>query len=688
MIPVKQFSSSSIGSFGFCEQKYFISYVLGKREKTGKKALLGTICHKVLEVLALCKKFIQDNPNQTLIKITDDELGELVFDKEQLFSYKLLSEEEILYLNSINKDKTWLLKTGSKRMGAEVVNELIKTTYEFYKTSHSDLFKFENADFKSVNLWTWTALDYNDGMYDPRNKNVINPEHEFAFDIDFPWAKYDFSVGEEKFSGNLKLKGVIDLVVDLGDDAYEIIDWKGLPTTTPILTINGWSTMGDLCIGDVVFDKDGQKTKVLAKSKKSYKTCYQIDFDDKTSAVCDYEHLWLLDDNTVVETPNLKVNDKIDIAKPLDFEEAELPIDPYLFGVWLGDGRNRSMDISGSDDFIFEEIERRGFKLGSNTSCRDGIRQHVVLNQTSILKQLGVLHNKHIPDIYKRSSYNQRLDLLRGLMDSDGNVNSIRKQAVFTSCNKNLSNDVKELLLSLGQRVNQSSIKVNTKFKNTKYTYKNVKVYPLHFRPININPFLLPRKANCINEQWGPGYSNKRKIVKITKLQNKLETQCIMVDSPSNTYLCTRDMIPTHNTGQRLDWATGEEKTYNKLQSDSQLLIYYYAATKLFPKIKSFILTIFFLRDGGPFSIHFDGNDIKNLDAYLSKFYQTLQDRKVPKLIDPSQNNFKCSKLCEFYKEKVDGTNYCLFIHNEIKSKGIEQTIIDNATSSSPILKK
>lgn len=367
VIPVKQFSSSSIGSFGFCEQKYFISYVLGKREKTGKKALLGTICHKVLEILALCKKFTQDNINESLIKINDEEMGELAFDKEQLFRYKLLSEEEILYLNSINKDKTWMLKPGSKRMGAEIVDELIKTTYEFYKNSHSDLFKFENADFKCVNLWTWTALDYNNGMYDPRNKNVVNPEHEFAFDIDFPWANYDFSIGKEKFSGKLKLKGVIDLVVDLGDDAYEIVDWK---------------------------------------------------------------------------------------------------------------------------------------------------------------------------------------------------------------------------------------------------------------------------------------------------------------------------------TGQRLDWATGEEKTYNKLQSDSQLLIYYYAATKLFPKIKSFILTIFFIRDGGPFSIHFDSHDIKNLDSYLNKFYQTLQDRKVPKLIDPSQNNFKCSKLCEFYKEKVDGTNYCLFIHNEIKSKGIEQTIIDNATSNSPILKK
>src|SRR5690606_34355557 len=101
------------------------------------------------------------------------------------------------------------------------------------------------------------------------------------------------------------------------------------------------------------------------------------------------------------------------------------------------------------------------------------------------------------------------------------------------------------------------------------------------------------------------GESNKRRIVKIEKLEDKKCTQCIMVDSPSNTYLCTRNMIPTHNTGRRLNWATGEEKTHEKLKDDPQLRIYHYAVSHLYPDIENIYITINFINDGGAFTICF-----------------------------------------------------------------------------------
>ena len=61
--------------------------------------------------------------------------------------------------------------------------------------------------------------------------------------------------------------------------------------------------------------------------------------------------------------------------------------------------------------------------------------QFTVLDTTHKLRKLGLLHNKHIPQIYLRSSVEQRLELLRGLMDSDGSVNTVRRQCVFTNCN-------------------------------------------------------------------------------------------------------------------------------------------------------------------------------------------------------------------------------------------------------------
>ena len=630
--------SSSLNNWKYCQLQYFITYVLGHYSPSGKKADLGTITHAVFETLAICKKRTQAKKLKKM-KVTQEPLGDFSFGEEELYT-------DAFVYNVLNR------------------------SFDYYKSNCTHN-QFNSKDYDFCEKMVWDTLGYNNGQFDPRNRTIIDTEPHFDIPINEPWAKFSFEGPDGPIEGNLAIKGTIDLITELPDRTIEVIDWKGLPVNTPIPTTTGWKTMGDLTKDDIIFDKDGNQTRILAKSKKSFKKCYEIEFDDKTKAICDDEHLWMLDNNEVTPIKNLKVGDKINIAKSLQTNDAKLPIDPYVLGLWLGDGRNRSAEITSGDEFIFNEIQRRGYEIGDDQEKRFKHQSRTVLKVTKNLKLLNLINNKHIPIIYLRASHRQRLDLLKGLMDSDGNVNKKRKQAVFTTCNKKLSDDVKELLLSLGQRVNQSTIKRSTNFK------EDIIVYPLAFRPININPFLLPRKAESIDVKWGHGRSNKRVIKKITLLSTTLETQCIMVDSPTNTYLCTENMIPTHNTGQRLDWATGERKDYDKLMKDTQLLLYYYAISKVYPKYSNIIMTIFFCRDGGPFSLAFDSDDMKDFLETLRKTFQEIITNQNPKPVSYERSSFKCQKLCHYYKTNWPGTEttMCHHVENQIYKIGMIETV-------------
>jgi hypothetical protein len=132
-------------------------------------------------------------------------------------------------------------------------------------------------------------------------------------------------------------------------------------------------------------------------------------------------------------------------------------------------------------------------------------------------------------------------------------------------------------------------------------------------------------------------------------------------------------------TGRRLDWATGEEKTYDKLCADPQLLLYNYAISKLFPQYKQSIMSIFFIKDGGPFSMCFDESDQKKFIKMLKNKFLDIKNNNNPQPISQNRENWKCTKLCHYCKNNWPGTdqNMCIYIENSIKTKGIEQTIKD-----------
>lgn len=337
------------------------------------------------------------------------------------------------------------------------------------------------------------------------------------------------------------LRGKIDVTLTL-EDRVTLWDWKGLALTTVLPTPTGWTTMGQVAEGDALLGGDGHPCRVVGKSVVRRGPGYVVQFDDKSEVTCDDQHLWVTL-RGVVSVGDLRRGDFVPLAAPLDLPEAPLPLDPYVLGLWLADGKHTSAEITKPDPSVWAEIERRGYSLGKMSP--DGqCRGQTVLGIRGTLQALGVLGNKYIPAPYLRASYQQRLDLLRGLMDGDGSVNLVRKQAVFTTCDKVLSDQVSELLCTLGQRVNQAVTR-------QRGFGLEVTAYSLAFKPQGgLNPFLMPRKADLVGPDWGPGRFWRRKVTAIIPLP-EVVSQCVAVDSPDNTYLCTRAFLPTHNSGKR-----------------------------------------------------------------------------------------------------------------------------------------
>jgi len=176
--------SSSYGAYEYCALKYFFNYNLGWSEPPNLKANLGTIVHKVMEVLACCKQKIQNNEPFSFV---DEHIGEISFTKKTLASKKF-------------------------------VTSILDKSFEHYSQSDKTN-NYTSKEYDSCEEWTWIALDYNSGQFDPRNRTIVAPEQEFNIPIMEDWAIM-------KDGGRLAIKGTIDLITQIGDNTLEVVDWK------------------------------------------------------------------------------------------------------------------------------------------------------------------------------------------------------------------------------------------------------------------------------------------------------------------------------------------------------------------------------------------------------------------------------------------------------------------------------
>ncbi len=355
---------------------------------------------------------------------------------------------------------------------------------------------------------------------------------------------------------------------------------KALALDTPIPTPIGWKTMGDLNVGDQVFDEKGKPTTITFVADIMYDhKCYDVVFSDGSVITADADHLWetwtksarraksrnknktgkakpiVITTEQILHTlfDGKEHNHSIQTCGALQYSEKQLPIHPYILGAWLGDGNTSSCHFTTIDTLILEEFEKLGtsnrkiaYKYGYSLGCKpmqiNPLNGRIVSNGslTSKLKALKVLNNKHIPREYIEGSINQRLALLQGLMDTDGNIRDYG-WAEFDNTNRTLSEAVFELVVSLGMK---ASFKEKPAILNGKVCGTD---YRVGFFP-TIPVFRLPRKLDRLKKQARPSV-DRRFIVEI-KERPSVPVVCIKVENDSHLFLAGKACIPTHNTAE------------------------------------------------------------------------------------------------------------------------------------------
>ena len=354
---------------------------------------------------------------------------------------------------------------------------------------------------------------------------------------------------------------------------------KALALDTPIPTPLGWTTMGELKDGDIVFGIDGKQCKVAkAHNILTDRNCYEIEFDNGEKIVADEDHLWftqtraersnningskkttknisetLLTKSKTRQEPNHRIPVCLNGIETIN---TLLPIDPYVLGLWLGDGSSEGGAITvGKRDIydltdILTNQQKQFDKLTLHEYNQDVYTLRITVNEgvktkslSALLKENNLSYNKHIPNIYLRGSRQQRLELLQGLIDSDGYVN---KNGItqFYNTNLNLVAQVRELLESLGYKVTQKTF--IPKFKNIECSEVGV----LTFTPIEY-VCKLSFKRNRIKCKEFVNESKLRAqwhYIKSIKPVKSVPVRCITVDNDTGTFLCGKQYIPTSNT--------------------------------------------------------------------------------------------------------------------------------------------
>jgi len=332
---------------------------------------------------------------------------------------------------------------------------------------------------------------------------------------------------------------------------------KDQPLNTKIPTPTGWSTIGDLQIGDQVIGDDGLPTTVIDKSPIfNDKIIYKITFDTGETVKASSTHLWDIKHNSWTRynksartITTQEIYDKfhsgsktysngrmfIDAARPVELPERNLPIDPYTLGVWLGDGSRRVGCVYGVESDLKEIIS---YIPLSNTGLRDCNTAKVVTitGLTTLLREHNIQNNKHIPHNYLRSSINQRLELLRGLMDTDGSVVRASGACEFYQKDRDIIDQFRELLSSLG-------IKSYLSYK----TITDQKYWTVRFST-SLDVFKLKRKLHIQQTKRKNHPKATRHYITNVEQVESVPTQCISVNNDSHLYLCGDNWVPTHNS--------------------------------------------------------------------------------------------------------------------------------------------
>jgi replicative DNA helicase len=385
---------------------------------------------------------------------------------------------------------------------------------------------------------------------------------------------------------------------------------KALALDTPLPTPTGWTTMGEVQVGDQLYDASGRPTRVVAATEvMEGRPCYEVCFSDGSVIVADAQHQWLTETRaarkskwaaenrynrarpqdahpSVVTTEQIATTIRVDAdertnhailnARPLEASADGLLVDPYVLGAWLGDGHSSGNRITSDTPEIPMLIEGRGYVVEAKGRMLYSIRLHPDPEPpvpgvcpdcggrmtgarrcascqkdhgsfTAHLRKIGVLDNKHIPTRYLRASEAARRDLLAGLLDTDGTVVKGVGSCQFAVTNKRLADDVYELVVSLGYKCGRTSKAVRGRNADSSTSFI------LNFSTTD-DIFQLERK-HLLHKEERPSTTariGRRYVTAVTPIPS-VPVRCVQVDNEDHLYLAGRAMIPTHNSTLALD---------------------------------------------------------------------------------------------------------------------------------------
>lgn len=368
------------------------------------------------------------------------------------------------------------------------------------------------------------------------------------------------------------LKQFVDALQALEDDKLDELHMscpprvgKLLADSTPVLTKEGWKKHGDLRVGDILYRPDGKETMVLAVHPKQF-TTHTVEFSDGSKIKCHANHEWKvirhgIKGERVVETNYMinrletggvekkrdhRYNFSLPMKQPIQGTHKELPVAPYTFGAWLGDGTSLRPRLNEPemDECIAFRVEKDGYKIHKRYVHKttgvlsiefDGLREG--------LRKIGFCNTKNnpeknIPDIYLTASIEQRLELLAGLLDTDGTLTKNEHRYHFSTTSIPLRDTFIQLISTFGWR---ASVQEYEPRVSSSGIHGRKTVYSIGFNPDIEIPTVVPRKH--LTE-----FSKKRKVA-ITAIYESEPEQgnCITVDG-DGMYLVGDRLIPTHNS--------------------------------------------------------------------------------------------------------------------------------------------
>lgn len=408
-------------------------------------------------------------------------------------------------------------------------------------------FDVDAADHAIGFIETWVRLpDTSDDAGRPR-PFVLQPWQAFIVGSIFGWK---WASGFRRFR---------NAYIEVGKG-----NGKALALDTPIPTAAGWTTMGAIRPGDVLFDERGHQTRVVGAYDVMYDhPCYRVTFDDGSSIVADAQHLWRTEQRSgplriglhttarIAATLRYKngkyqsANHSIPVAGPLATDSVLLPIEPYVLGVWLGDGDSdcARITVDDRDAELISHLAAVGARIGERQQTPERTPRYRVSGLQSQLRTCGLLQRKHIPAAYLRATVEERLGLLQGLMDTDGSISKTNGQCEFSTTTEVLAHGVRELAISLGIKVS---------FRRGVATLYGRDVSPVwrlsFFPPADLPVFRLRRKLMYQAVRHARRrLSGDHRIVACESVES-VPVRCIAVDSPSSLFLAGRSMVATHNT--------------------------------------------------------------------------------------------------------------------------------------------